>query len=214
MAKMTHSRDPPCARAGERQARRHRQHRRYREAPPQRGGAGSVGPARGLYRHPLIASRPVEGIARAEFAANSVESSGMPHADFVHLRVHSAYSLSEGAIKIKELIELCKAQAMPAVAVDRHRQPVRRPGVPLAARDAGVQPIIGCQLGSPREPEPRRRQRGGRQPPRTRWCCWPRDEDGYRNLLKLVEPRLSRGRARRGAACSAGRRSTAHSRRA
>jgi DNA polymerase-3 subunit alpha len=32
----------------------------------------------------------------------------LPHADFVHLRVHSAYSLSEGAIKVKDLIKLCK----------------------------------------------------------------------------------------------------------
>ena len=29
----------------------------------------------------------------------------MPHAEFVHLRVHSAYSLSEGAVKIKQLID-------------------------------------------------------------------------------------------------------------
>ena len=32
----------------------------------------------------------------------------MPYADFVHLRVHSAYSLSEGAIKNKHLVELAK----------------------------------------------------------------------------------------------------------
>ena len=41
----------------------------------------------------------------------------MPHADFVHLRVHTAYSLSEGAIKIKELVGICKKLQMPAVAV-------------------------------------------------------------------------------------------------
>lgn len=41
----------------------------------------------------------------------------MPIADFVHLRVHSAYSLSEGAIKIKELVKICQKQEMPAVAV-------------------------------------------------------------------------------------------------
>ena len=41
----------------------------------------------------------------------------MPIADFVHLRVHSAYSLSEGAIKIKELVKLCQKKEMPAVAV-------------------------------------------------------------------------------------------------
>jgi DNA polymerase-3 subunit alpha len=39
----------------------------------------------------------------------------MPHADFVHLRAHSAYSLSEGALKIKELVKLCAADRMPAV---------------------------------------------------------------------------------------------------
>ena len=41
----------------------------------------------------------------------------MPHADFVHLRVHSAYSLSEGALKIKDLISLARAERMAAVAV-------------------------------------------------------------------------------------------------
>ena len=41
----------------------------------------------------------------------------MAHADFVHLRVHSAFSLSEGAIHIKDLAELCQRGEMPAVAV-------------------------------------------------------------------------------------------------
>jgi DNA polymerase-3 subunit alpha len=41
----------------------------------------------------------------------------MSFADFVHLRVHSAYSLSEGAIKPKQLVELARRQQMPAVAV-------------------------------------------------------------------------------------------------
>ncbi len=41
----------------------------------------------------------------------------MSHADFVHLRVHSAYSLAEGAIKGKELVSLATKNAMPAVAM-------------------------------------------------------------------------------------------------
>ena len=41
----------------------------------------------------------------------------MPLADFVHLRVHTAYSLSAGAIPIKQLISMCQAERMPAVAV-------------------------------------------------------------------------------------------------
>ena len=41
----------------------------------------------------------------------------MAHADFVHLRVHTAYSLSEGAITIGELVDLCARHDMPAVAI-------------------------------------------------------------------------------------------------
>jgi hypothetical protein len=41
----------------------------------------------------------------------------MTLADFVHLRVHTAYSLSAGAIRIKELAGLCKTERMPAVAI-------------------------------------------------------------------------------------------------
>ena len=36
---------------------------------------------------------------------------------FVHLRLHSAYSLAEGAIKIEKLVRLCEENKMPAVAV-------------------------------------------------------------------------------------------------
>ena len=102
----------------------------------------------------------------------------MPHADFVHLRVHSAYSLSEGAIKIKQLVALCKAQAMPAVA-DRPTPAIcsARSSSRSPRRDAGVQPIIGCQLGIAREEQGGGAQR--RQPRRpsrrpTSWCCWCR----------------------------------------
>ena len=41
----------------------------------------------------------------------------MPHADFVHLRVHSAYSLSEGALRVKDIVSLCQRHQMPAVGI-------------------------------------------------------------------------------------------------
>ena len=41
----------------------------------------------------------------------------MPHSDFVHLTVHTAYSLAEGAIQVKNLIKNCQKNQMPAVAV-------------------------------------------------------------------------------------------------
>src|SRR5262247_3430122 len=77
----------------------------------------------------------------------------MPHADFVHLRVHSAYSLSEGAIKIKQLIELCRRQRMPAVAIADTGNLFGALEFALAAKDAGVQAIIACQLSIAREEE-------------------------------------------------------------
>ena len=41
----------------------------------------------------------------------------MKHPAFIHLHTHSAYSLAEGAITVKDLVALCKEQDMPAVAV-------------------------------------------------------------------------------------------------
>ena len=47
----------------------------------------------------------------------SAEEEKLPLAPFVHLRVHSSYSLSEGALKVKSLPKLCNKYRMPAVAV-------------------------------------------------------------------------------------------------
>ena len=112
----------------------------------------------------------------------------MPHADFVHLRVHSAYSLSEGAIKIKQLIDLCKRQAMPAVAITDTGNLFGALEFALAARDAGIQPIIGCQLGIAREEQAGSLNGAGRvgvRPAPDQLIVLVQDETGYRNLLKL-----------------------------
>src|SRR6201991_3046102 len=71
----------------------------------------------------------------------------MPHADFVHLRVHSAYSLSEGAIAPKALAELAKRNEMPAVAVTDTGNLFGAMEFANYAKEAGVQPITGCLLG-------------------------------------------------------------------
>jgi DNA polymerase III subunit alpha len=111
----------------------------------------------------------------------------MPHADFVHLRVHSAYSLSEGAIKIKQLVELCRRQAMPAVAIADTGNLFGALEFALAARDAGIQPIVGCQLGIAREEAGglNGANRGGLRPLPDQLVLLAQDEAGYRNLLKL-----------------------------
>src|ERR1700689_4789345 len=79
--------------------------------------------------------------------------------DFIHLRVHSAYSLAEGAIRIVEdkpkdggnaprkgLIQLCLKHHMPAVALTDKGNLFGALEFALAAAEEGVQPIIGCQI--------------------------------------------------------------------
>jgi DNA polymerase III subunit alpha len=107
------------------------------------------------------------------------------HADFVHLRVHSAHSLSEGAIKIKQLIELCRRNEMPAVAVTDTGNLFGAFQFAQAAAEAGVQPIIGCQLGLRREPGDGS-SRSGVQPLPDQLIVLVQSEVGYRNLLRLV----------------------------
>ena len=70
----------------------------------------------------------------------------MPHADFVHLRVHSSYSLSEGAIKADKIAQLARDAAMPAVAITDSGNLFGALEFSQACTAKGVQPIIGCQV--------------------------------------------------------------------
>ncbi|MBL9035029.1 MAG: DNA polymerase III subunit alpha, partial [Rhodospirillaceae bacterium] len=106
----------------------------------------------------------------------------MPYADFVHLRVHSAYSLSEGAIKNKHLVDLAKRQQMPAVAVTDTGNLFGAMEFSSLAKDAGIQPIIGCQLAVSRSEEV---ELGALRPPPDQLVLLVQNEAGYRNLMKL-----------------------------
>lgn len=66
--------------------------------------------------------------------------------NFVHLRVHSAYSLLEGAIRLKDLVTLAKNNKMPAVGAADTNNLFGALEFALAAKENGVQPIIACQL--------------------------------------------------------------------
>ena len=78
----------------------------------------------------------------------------MPHADFVHLRVHSAYSLSEGAIKPDKIAKLAKAAGMPAVAIADSGNLFGALEFSQYCTAEGVQPIIGCQVALARADKP------------------------------------------------------------
>ena len=78
----------------------------------------------------------------------------MPHADFVHLRVHSAYSLSEGAIKADKIATLAYDANMPAVAIADSSNMFGALEFSQSCAAKGVQPIIGCQISLTRAEKP------------------------------------------------------------
>ena len=118
----------------------------------------------------------------------------MAPADFVHLRLHSAYSLSLGAIKLKELPYLCKGQSMPAVALTDSGNLFGALEFSVACSGDGIQPIIGCELGI-RAPELERsgisRTQIGPRPPEP-LVLLAQSEQGYFNLVKLVSDSFMR----------------------
>ena len=77
----------------------------------------------------------------------------MAIADFIHLKVRSAYSLTEGANKVDKVVSLAKEQARPAVAVTDRGNLFGALEFGQYASKAGIQPIIGCDLAIRREEE-------------------------------------------------------------
>ncbi|MDX5384444.1 MAG: DNA polymerase III subunit alpha [Rhodobacterales bacterium] len=100
---------------------------------------------------------------------------------FIHLRVHTEYSLLEGAVRLKKLPGLCAAAGMPAVAVTDTNNMFAALEFSVAASGAGVQPIIGCQVSvtyQSAQPGERPRDPAG-------IVLLAQNETGYENLMRL-----------------------------
>ncbi len=110
------------------------------------------------------------------------------YSDFVHLRVHTAYSLLEGALKNYKLAELCKKYAMPAVAMTDSRNLFGAYEFSMAIADVGVQPIIGCELAIKRDDgqAPGAGAPVGRTPDPDKMVVLAQNGAGYANLVKLL----------------------------
>ena len=102
-------------------------------------------------------------------------------AQFVHLRVHSEYSLLQGAIRLKSLPELCIEADMPAVAVTDKNNLFCALEFSVAASSKGVQPIIGCQIDI-QYTDPKV---GDSLPKVAPIILIAQSERGYQNLMKL-----------------------------
>lgn len=112
----------------------------------------------------------------------------MPTADFVHLRVHTAYSLSEGAIHTKDLIKQCVGHHMPAVGVTDTNNMFGALEFSKYAADAGIQPIIGVTLTVK---TPQKTQEISKKSLRdgvavSQLVLLAQSLTGYQNLMKIV----------------------------
>jgi len=121
---------------------------------------------------------------RAQFSSQAREAD-MPHADFVHLRVHSAFSLSEGAIHIKDLAELCRHGEMPAVAITDTGNLFGALEFSETMIKAGVQPIIGATMAVHREDITAGGHPGDVNDEPDRLVLLVQSELGYENLSRL-----------------------------
>ncbi|MBE9476264.1 MAG: PHP domain-containing protein, partial [Proteobacteria bacterium] len=101
---------------------------------------------------------------------------------FIHLRVHTAYSLLEGAMQLKKLPEICAKAKMPAVAVTDTNNLFGALEFSETAAGAGVQPIIGCQFDLSYAAATRP---GEKIPAFKPIVLLAQNEQGYLNLMKL-----------------------------
>ena len=115
------------------------------------------------------------------------------HANFVHLRIHTAYSLSEGAIRVKELPGLCDRMAMPAVALTDTGNMFGALEASETLSRAGIQPIPGAALTLALAPAEDRDAlvtlkagEAEKLVPAGQIVLLAQSETGYRNLLELV----------------------------
>ncbi|OGP74517.1 MAG: DNA polymerase III subunit alpha, partial [Deltaproteobacteria bacterium RBG_13_58_19] len=108
----------------------------------------------------------------------------MAASEFVHLHVHTAYSLLDGAIRLKDLIARAQALEMPAVAITDHGALFGALEFYEKARAAGIKPILGCEVYV--APGSRLDRKGAGKGDNHHLVLLAADAQGYQNLLQLV----------------------------
>ena len=106
----------------------------------------------------------------------------MPRDSFVHLHLHTEYSLLDGAVRMRELMNEAVKMKMPAVAITDHGNLFGAIDFYQCAKAAGIKPIIGCEAyitsGSHKEKPSRETT--------YHLTLLAQNESGYRNLVKLI----------------------------
>jgi DNA polymerase-3 subunit alpha len=105
---------------------------------------------------------------------------------FVHLHVHTEYSLLDGACRIKDLVGQAAQLGMPALALSDHGNLYGAVEFYQACAKAGIKPIIGCEVYMAPGDRMDRTPTASGKDPNHHFLLLARNLAGYRNLLKLV----------------------------
>jgi DNA polymerase-3 subunit alpha len=110
--------------------------------------------------------------------------SAMSHADFVHLHLHTEYSLLDGACRLDRLMDRAHELKFPALAITDHGAMHGVVEFYQAARAKGIKPIIGCEVYvAPGSRLERKKVEGDKY---HHLGLLAKDEAGYKNLIKLT----------------------------
>ena len=104
--------------------------------------------------------------------------------DFVHLHVHSEFSLLDGASRVEDIVKRVKELGMEAVAVTDHGNMCCAVKFYLAAKKSGIKPIIGCEMYLAPRTRFDKETRQDRSPYHISVIA--KNQKGYQNLLTLV----------------------------
>ena len=110
---------------------------------------------------------------------------------FVHLHVHTEFSLLDGACRIDKVAQRAKELNMPALAVTDHGVMYGAVAFYKACKDAGIKPIIGCEVYV--APHSLRDKQHGTDSRYSHLILLCKNEEGYHNLCKLVSISFTEG---------------------
>ena len=110
----------------------------------------------------------------------------MPQADFVHLHLHTEYSLLDGACRLDRLVERARELNFGALAITDHGVLYGAVDFYKAAREQGLKPIIGCEVYvAPGSRFEKKSAAGGRDVYH-HLVLLAKDQTGYQNLIRLA----------------------------
>ncbi len=111
--------------------------------------------------------------------------------NFVHLHNHSDLSLLDGAMSVDQLIERTVELNMDAVALTEHGNMLSTIAFYKAAKDAGIKPIIGCEIYTAKDRFNKKAKKGERK--YHHLVLLAKTNKGYKNLIKIVSKGYTEG---------------------